>query len=105
MQKPVVGVLLLCSLLLNVTAFGRQPPAADREEFVGPFPSWANAKSDFGAVGDGQTDDTAALQKAIKALGGAKSAVLFIPDGTYRITAGLTMVSSECSFPELAPGV
>ena len=95
MQKPVVGVLLLCSLLLNVTAFGRQPLAADREEFVGPFPSWANAKSDFGAVGDGQTDDTAALQKAIKALGGAKSAVLFIPEGTYRITAGLTMVSSE----------
>ncbi len=28
------------------------------EEFVGPFPSWANVKTNYGAVGDGVADDT-----------------------------------------------
>ena len=36
-------------------------PAAG-DEFVGPFPSWANVKTEYGAVGDGKADDTAAIQ-------------------------------------------
>jgi hypothetical protein len=39
---------------------------------------------DFGAVGDGTTDDTAAIQAAIDANGGK---VIFFPLGTYKITA------------------
>ena len=39
---------------------------------------------DFGAVGDGVTDDTAAIQAAIDANGGA---VIFFPVGTYKITS------------------
>ena len=35
------------------------------DEFVGPFPSWRDAKRDYGAVGDGCADDTAALQRAL----------------------------------------
>jgi hypothetical protein len=34
------------------------------EEFVGPFASWANVKTTYGAAGNGATDDTAAIQKA-----------------------------------------
>jgi hypothetical protein len=37
---------------------------------------------DFGAVGDGVTDDTAAIQAAIDATGGG----LFFPEGTYAVT-------------------
>lgn len=40
------------------------PPVADNalgDEFVGPFASWADLKRDFGAVGDGVTDDTNAI--------------------------------------------
>lgn len=42
---------------------------------------------DFGAVGDGVADDTAAIQAALSA---GKRRVEF-PDGTYRVTSGLTV--------------
>jgi len=57
------------------------------EDFVGPFPSWANVKTDYGAVGDGQADDTAAIQKAFDDLRLHQDhGVLYFPAGTYRIT-------------------
>jgi pectin methylesterase-like acyl-CoA thioesterase len=68
-------------------------PAAS-DEFVGPFASWANAKRDFGAVGDGVADDTRALQNALDSLkADGKARVLWLPAGTYRITQTLQMVS------------
>ena len=63
------------------------------EEFVGPFPSWKNVQTDFGAKGDGVTDDTPALQRAVDALKDMPSlnwSVLYLPAGTYRLTAPLT---------------
>ena len=48
---------------------------------------------DFGAVGDGVTDDTAAVQAAInQAQSSSKS--LFFPAGTYAITSALTSSST-----------
>jgi hypothetical protein len=41
---------------------------------------------DFGAVGDGIANDTAAIQAALNAQGS-----IYIPDGTYKITADLTI--------------
>jgi hypothetical protein len=60
------------------------------EEFVGPFPSWANVKTNYGAVGNGVTDDTAAIQKALDALG-PNNPTLYFPAGTYRISQALTL--------------
>lgn len=45
---------------------------------------WVSVK-DFGAVGDGTTNDTAAVQAAI-----AAHSNIFFPPGTYRLQAGLT---------------
>jgi hypothetical protein len=68
-------------------------PATD-DEFVGPFPSWLNVKTRFGAVGDGVTDDTAALQAAFNAAATSQTAsVAYIPAGTYLITGTLHMDS------------
>jgi hypothetical protein len=65
--------------------------ALDDMEIVGPFPSWGNAQTGYGAVGDGQTDDTQALQQALSDLGTAgKPTVLYLPAGDYKITSSLT---------------
>ncbi len=87
----VVSVfLLLCRL---ASARAENPPAvfAVDDEFVGPFASWGDVKRDFGAVGDGKTDDTAALQKALDTLRppNRKFHVVYLPAGDYRITRTL----------------
>lgn len=82
----------LSLLLLLLAWFLPHTVAAD--EFVGPFASWADLKRDYHAVGDGQADDTDALQKALDQLGAdGRSPILYLPAGTYRITRGLTMTS------------
>lgn len=48
---------------------------------------------DFGAVGDGAADDTAALKAAIDAVSAAGGGVVRIPRGTYKHT-GLTLPSN-----------
>jgi len=68
------------------------------EEFVGPFPSWKDLRRDFGAAGDGVADDTAALQAALDAMRDLETldwCVLYVPAGTYRITATLRTARAE----------
>lgn len=66
---------------------------------------------DFGAVGDGITDDTSAIQNALNAVKNF-SAMLFIPSGTYLISDTLTIYSEtvvvgsgRCSVIKMAPNV
>lgn len=49
---------------------------------------------DYGAVGDGVTDDTASIQTAIDAAQTANK-ILFVPAGTYKITARLDVSPSK----------
>lgn len=67
--------------------------AEGEEEFVGPFPSWRDAKRDYGAVGDGRADDTAALQRALNDLvKHEKACVLYVPAGIYRLSGTIQTV-------------
>jgi len=89
-KKVLCAGLCGCVLAVASVALAAAVPV---EEFVGPFPSWANVKIDYGAVGDGKADDTAAIQKALLDLRRMDSPkrVLYFPAGTYRITATLKL--------------
>ena len=75
------------------------------EEALGPFDSWANAVDDYGAVGDGRTDDTAALQAGFDDMNTGAIQVLYLPGGTYRLTGTLRIEGSHIGVPgEFGPG-
>jgi len=50
---------------------------------------------DFGAIGDGSTDDTLSIQKAIDYLVTANGGTLFFPKGDYYISSTLSFTSVE----------
>lgn len=45
----------------------------------------------YGAVGDGSTDDTAAIQACIDACNTAGGGIVYFPPGTYKITASINL--------------
>tara|TARA_R110000868_G_scaffold358378_1_gene620099 strand:- start:300 stop:1694 length:1395 start_codon:yes stop_codon:yes gene_type:complete len=59
---------------------------------------------DFGAIGDGTTDDTAAIQAAITFLG-AGGGVVYFPVGTYRISTTVSTPSSSNGIVLLGSGL
>lgn len=55
---------------------------------------WFNVRStQFGAVGNRTTDDTAAFQAALNAVAAAGGGLLYVPAGTYKITSDLVYAS------------
>lgn len=84
----VVAVMMTAALFVGTgTASLAQAP-------TGPLAGWTNLRAAYHAAGDGRTDDTGALQRALDELGQEKrSHVLYLPAGTYRITRGLAMTS------------
>ncbi len=57
-----------------------QPPGKNAIAALPPMTTWANLKS-LGAKGDGVTDDTAAIQRAID-----EHAAIYVPMGRYLVT-------------------
>lgn len=81
--------LILSSALL-------QPARIDSGAFP-VDPSVIDVRTDFGAVGNGIADDTAALQAALNAsqgLSGGANRIVYIPNGTYRLTSTLVVKGS-----------
>lgn len=80
--------------------------AMDDVDVLGPFPSWADAKRDYGAKGDGFSDDAPALQRAINDLGlPGKASVLYLPAGNYKINSTLRLNWKKAMMGFGYPGV
>ena len=60
-------------------------PTANLIAPLPPTASWTNLRS-LGAKGDGKTDDTAVIQKAI-----AEHPVIYVPSGFYVVSDTLTL--------------
>lgn len=58
-----------------------------------------DARRDFGAVGDGRTNDTEALQKTIDAARAhGKNAIAYVPSGKYVVKNSLTVTGQDYTF-------
>ncbi|MGW3421283.1 glycosyl hydrolase family 28-related protein [Streptomyces phaeochromogenes] len=55
--------------------------------------NWFNVTS-YGALGDGVQDDTGFIQDAIDAASSAGGGVVYLPEGTYKLTATLALASN-----------
>jgi len=89
MIKKLAACFLLMAAFVPCIAQSMKPTVG---EFAGPFSSWLDAKKNFGAKGDGKTDDTKALQTGLDAAAtDPNHTVLFLPAGTYRISGTLNV--------------
>lgn len=58
-----------------------------------------------GAVGDGSTDDTSAIQAAIDAASTAGGGIVYVPPGTYKLTRFLSITTNRIRILGIDPGV
>ncbi|WP_019502689.1 PA14 domain-containing protein [Pseudanabaena sp. PCC 6802] len=71
-------------------------PPSSGENTIFPADAGVINVKDFGAKGDGGTDDTVAIQSALNAFPNGKR-IIYLPNGTY-------LVSKTLSWPEGSPG-
>src|SRR3990167_115247 len=66
---------------------------------------WFNVRA-YGAVGDGTTDDTTAINSAVTAaLAASHGAVVYFPPGRYRTSTGITVAMGAGGHPDGVGGV
>jgi hypothetical protein len=75
---------------------GMPMPSGDSAALADASPNPMGSARDFGAVGDGRADDTAAIEKAFQAaLAGRDARVIIIPPGLYRITRPIKLTTGN----------
>jgi hypothetical protein len=107
---PGLGMTGKIGMIYKATPLDKMPaplPPAIRP--LPPTEEWTNVRT-LGVAGDGATDDTAAIQKAI-----AEHRVLYFPSGRYIISDTLTLkhntvmiglhpIMAQLNLPDAAPG-
>ncbi|MFW5798474.1 MAG: glycosyl hydrolase family 28-related protein [Planctomycetota bacterium] len=97
----LVGLATLDSFGLKDGPAGNPPAAAPRPTSPNVF--------DFGAVGDGKADDTAAIRRAIEAIctvddGRSRARRLVVSPGTYRLTGTIVLTPENNHLVIECPG-
>src|SRR5436190_1060198 len=79
--------------LAGFVGAGALGQVAAGEEMVRPSSPLNTAilVTEYGAKGDGKTDDTVAFAKTLQAAANAGGAIAFVPPGRYRITQSLSV--------------
>jgi hypothetical protein len=82
-----IGVILCFTAVITAVSFGLSVGADDGRGRTVVFPEEAviNIAKQYGARGDGKTDDTAAIQQALDHYANA-SKILYLPEGTYLLS-------------------
>ncbi|MBN2128902.1 MAG: hypothetical protein JW741_05370, partial [Sedimentisphaerales bacterium] len=75
-------VVTQCGMCLFVLSAVCAAPVSAQESAQAATPDRFDVRT-FGAAGDGQTDDTAAFQKALDAAAAANGGVVYAPRGNY----------------------
>jgi hypothetical protein len=84
-------------LIISQGGITKRATGAELAKALNTINGTASVK-DFGAVGDGVADDTAAIQAAINAIPTSGKRELFFPDGTYLINGAVTFNQRLISF-------
>lgn len=77
-------------------AYTAEASAAESRTIANKLNEFVSVK-DFGAVGDGVTDDTAAIQAAIDSLGSSTGGTIYLPAGVYRTTSTIVCNSRSAT--------
>ena len=84
--------------VVQTSSVSKLPATQDFSQNIGEAPVNAGTKQIFdvkayGAKGDGETDDTEAFTKAIKAAKAAGGGIVYVPAGYYNVLEGFTVPS------------
>ena len=89
--------LSLCGKIANAAEIlaAKFEGVAENREFPAEYRQVVNVKAaPYSARGDGQTDDTAAIQQALNDMMGQHK-ILFFPTGTYLVSAQLSWANQN----------
>ena len=80
-------------LIVSLSIVHAGHPGAKRMMFTADEPSgYVNVRSPpYNAAGDGETDDTGAIQQALNDMGKAGGGIVFVPEGNYLIKGQLNV--------------
>jgi hypothetical protein len=95
-KSSTTSTLLPIPVANNVLAWNNTATALINLPTTVSLPNDITSVKNFGAVGDGVTDDTAAIQNAINYTGSKLGGTILLPAGSYKITSTLS-----CLYPNI----